>query len=126
MAKATNSLPLNPELTFKHISVDCIHVLARLIAKKEVQAQLRAQGVRVQYVRPAEINERATAYLSQHPEVWKEALARAHQIDDAEGQRKARQRLRRQELRQRRSVYESDHAKTPIEKTQEKLQPAGD
>jgi protein involved in temperature-dependent protein secretion len=94
---ATN-IPLNPTLTFKHISVHMVHILARMAAKKAVQAQLRDQGVRVSLVPPREINERATTYLAQHPEVWREALARAHLIDDAEGQRKDRQKLRRAEL----------------------------
>ena len=57
---ATNSLPLNPTLTFKHISVHIIHVLARIVAKEAVKAQLKADGVRFQYVPPSEINERAT------------------------------------------------------------------
>ena len=92
---ATNRLPLNPELTFKHIGVHAIRVLARIAAKKAVQEQLRADGVMVQYVKPSEINERVTTYLSQHPEVWKEALAMAHRIDDAEGQRKEKRKLRR-------------------------------
>jgi hypothetical protein len=33
--------PLNPELTFQHISVHMIHILARLQAKRLVQEQLR-------------------------------------------------------------------------------------
>jgi hypothetical protein len=39
---ATNSLPLNPEHTFTHISVHMIYILARLQAKRLVQEQLRA------------------------------------------------------------------------------------
>jgi hypothetical protein len=66
------------------------------------------------------------AYLNDHPEVWREALAKAHLIDEQEGQRKERQRLRRAQLAARRSVYPSDNAKTPIEKTQENPQPKGD
>jgi len=52
-------------------------VLARLAAKKAVQEQLRAQGVRVTLVRPAEITERAKAYLEQHPELYQQSLERA-------------------------------------------------
>jgi hypothetical protein len=44
------------------------------------------------------VQERATAYLAQHPEVWKEAIARAHQLDEMEGKKKDRQKLRRAEL----------------------------
>jgi hypothetical protein len=90
--------------TFKHISTHMVHVLARLQAKRLVQEQLRAEGVRVTLVKPREINEKATAYLAQHPEVWRLAIQRAHKLDYEEGQRKERQRLRREELRQRRSV----------------------
>ena len=87
---AENSLPL-PD-TFTHISVHMVHVLARLRAKRLVQEQLRNEGVRLSLVPPREINERATAYLRDHVEVWKEAIARAHKLDEMEGQRKDRQR----------------------------------
>jgi hypothetical protein len=90
--------PLHPELTCKHISVHMVHILARLQAKRLVQDQLRAQGRRISLVPPREVQERATAYLAQHPEVWRVALERAHRIDDAEGQKKARQKLRREQL----------------------------
>jgi protein involved in temperature-dependent protein secretion len=96
--------PLHPDYEFKHISVHVIHILARMMAKKLVQEQLRDQGLRVTLVPPRVINERATTYLAQHPEVWREAITMAHRIDEKEGQRKARQKLRREELRQRRSV----------------------
>jgi hypothetical protein len=90
--------PLDPSLTFQHISVHVIHILARMMAREAVTAKLRDEGVRVSLVPPREINERATAYLHDHPQVWKEALARAHRLDDAEGQRKERQKLRREQL----------------------------
>ena len=57
-----------------------------------MQDQLRSEGVRLK------VQERATAYLHDHPEVWREALERAHRLDDVEGQRKARQKLRREQL----------------------------
>jgi hypothetical protein len=93
---AESNLPL--PTTFKHISVHLIHILARLQAKRLVQDQLRAEGVRVSLVPPREINERATAYLRDHVEVWKEAIARAHLIDEMEGRTKDRQKLRREQL----------------------------
>jgi protein involved in temperature-dependent protein secretion len=92
--------PLPPP-TFKHISVHMVHILARLQAKRLVQQQLRDQGVRVSLVKPSEVQERATAYLAQHPEVWRLALDRAHQLDEIEGQRKDRQKLRREQLARR-------------------------
>ena len=84
--------------SFEHISICAIKVLARLAAKKAVEAELRAKGVRVTLVKPAEISAQAQVYLQSHPELYREALARAHLIDDAEGQRKARQKLRREQL----------------------------
>jgi hypothetical protein len=74
-----------------------IHVLARLQARRLVQDQLRAEGVRVSLVPPREINERATTLL-RDPAIWKEAIARAHKLDEMEGQRKARRKLRREQL----------------------------
>jgi hypothetical protein len=52
-------------------------VLARLAAKKAVQEQLRADGVRVTLVPPREIAERATAYLEANPHLYEEAIQRA-------------------------------------------------
>ena len=53
--------------SFEHISIGAVKVLARLAAKKAVQAELKAQGVRVTLVRPAEINAQATIYLANQP-----------------------------------------------------------
>jgi hypothetical protein len=75
-----------------------IHILARLQAKRLVQEQLRAEGIRLCLVPSREINERATALLAQHPEVWKEAIVRAHKLDELEGQRKEKRKLRREQL----------------------------
>jgi hypothetical protein len=44
------------------------------------------------------VQERATAYLRDHPEIWKEAIARAHRLDEMEGQRKEKRKLRREQL----------------------------
>ena len=44
---------------FQHISIMAVKVLARLAAKKAVQAELKDAGVRVSLVRPVEISERA-------------------------------------------------------------------
>jgi hypothetical protein len=95
--------PLNPDYEFQHISVHVIHILARLMAKDKVRAQLRNEGIDARFALPRVINERATSYLAQHPEVWKEAITIAHRIDYKEGKRKERQRLRRKELAQLRA-----------------------
>jgi hypothetical protein len=63
--------------SFSHIGNHAINVLARLATKKAVQEQLRADGVRVTLVRPAEISAKAQVYLADHPELHQEALERA-------------------------------------------------
>jgi hypothetical protein len=55
--------------SFEHISIGAVKVLARLAAKKAVQAELKDAGVRVTLVKPVEISERAAAYLLNHPEL---------------------------------------------------------
>jgi hypothetical protein len=52
-----------------------VKLRARFFAKKAVVAELRSKGFRVTLVRPAEINERAKAYLDAHPELYQEAFA---------------------------------------------------
>jgi hypothetical protein len=50
---------------------------ARLAAKRAVQDNLRAQGVRVSLVPYAEIMRQAREYLDNHPELYQQALERA-------------------------------------------------
>jgi hypothetical protein len=64
--------PLNPDYVFKNYSVHIIHHIARYLAREEVKAQLRRDGVR--NVLPRQINELATQYLHDHPECWREAI----------------------------------------------------
>jgi hypothetical protein len=86
---ATNSLP---QSTFQPISASAVHVLARLAAKKAVQEQLRADGVRVSLLKPADISVRAADYLANHPELYRAALYRAQQMAQDDELRKARRR----------------------------------
>ena len=60
-----------------HSRNHCINVLARIAAKNAVKEQLRDQGVRLTLVPIREINEKAIAYLADHPELYQEALERA-------------------------------------------------
>ena len=78
-------------------------VLARLQARKAVQEELRSQGKKAYLVKPAEISARAQSYLSQHPELYREALERAERLE--------------RKSRLRRSVSVSDNAKSPAENT---------
>jgi hypothetical protein len=57
-----------------------VMVLARLAAKRAVQDQLRAQGVRVSLFPHAELMRRAAEYLDTHPELYQLALERAHKL----------------------------------------------
>jgi hypothetical protein len=52
----------------------------------------------VRLVKPAEINQRATAYIAQHPEIWTLALERARQIEEAEEAHKAARRKKRKPI----------------------------
>ena len=59
-------------------------VLARLAAKRAVQDELRAQGVRVSLFPIAEVMRLAAEYLDKHPELYQQALERAKRMT-AEG-----------------------------------------
>jgi hypothetical protein len=63
-----------------------------MAARRAVQEQLRAEGVRVSLVKPAEISARAQVYLEQHPELYREALERAQPMAEEDELRKARRR----------------------------------
>jgi hypothetical protein len=67
-------------MAIKPIGTHAIHVLARLAARNEVKQQLRDQAIRPSTVKPAEISEKARAYLEQHPELYEEAMARAWRL----------------------------------------------
>ena len=66
------------------IGITAVKVLARLAAKRAVQAQLRDQGVRVSLFPHAELMRQAGEYLANHPELYQQALERAKRMT-AEG-----------------------------------------
>ena len=66
------------------IGISAVKVLARLAAKKAVQAKLRDQGVRVSVFPYAELMRQAREYLEAHPELYQQALERAQRMT-AEG-----------------------------------------
>jgi hypothetical protein len=53
---------------FQHISIHAVRVLARVAAKRAIEAELKAKGVRTSLVRPAELKALADIYFSQHQE----------------------------------------------------------
>jgi len=77
---ANSSLPQSTNDTFQPISASAVHVLARMAARRAITEQLRADGVRVSLVKPAEVSARAQVYLADHPELYREALERAQRL----------------------------------------------
>jgi hypothetical protein len=75
MAKANSLSP---------IGISAVKILARLAAKRVVQDNLRAQGVRVTLFPHAELMRQAGEYLASHPELYQLALERAKRMT-AEG-----------------------------------------
>jgi hypothetical protein len=62
------------------IGISAVKVLARLAAKKAVQAELKEQGVRVTVFPYAELMRLAAEYLDKHPELYQVALERAKRM----------------------------------------------
>ena len=54
-----------------------INILARSAARNAVKEQMCDQGVRVTLVPTREIDEKATIYLEEHPELFDQARERA-------------------------------------------------
>jgi hypothetical protein len=77
---ATPSLSLNRVVQRIREHRQAVMVLARLAAKKAVQGELRAQGVRVSLVPHAEVMRRAREYLDTHPGLYQQALERANRL----------------------------------------------
>jgi hypothetical protein len=76
--------------SFEHVSISAVKVLARLAAKRAVETELRAKGVRVTLVRPAEISAQANAYLAANPQLYDEARERAARLGMYEKPRRRR------------------------------------
>lgn len=80
MAKAVRSLSPKQILKRAQQHRQAVMVFARLAAKRAVQDEMRAQGVRVTLVFPAIIAEKAREYLDTHPELYQQALERANKL----------------------------------------------
>jgi hypothetical protein len=66
--------------SFQHIQISAVKVLARLAAKRAVQAKLKDQGVRVTTFPYAELMRQAAEYLANHPELYVAAHERAKRM----------------------------------------------
>jgi hypothetical protein len=62
------------------IGISAVKTLARLAAKRAVQANLRDQGIRVTTYPYADLMRQAHEYLDAHPELYVAALERAKRM----------------------------------------------
>ncbi len=80
MAQAVRSLSPKQILERTQQHRQAVMLFARLAAKRAVQDEMRAQGVRASLVPHAEIMRQAREYLDTHPELYQLALERAKRI----------------------------------------------
>ena len=80
MAKAVRTLSPKRIAERTQLHRQAVMLFARLAAKRAVQDQLRAQGVRVTLFPHAEVMRQAGEYLASHPEFYQQALERANKL----------------------------------------------
>ena len=80
MAQAVRSLSPKQIAKRTQLHRQAVAIFARLAAKRVVQDNLRAQGVRVSLYPLAEIMRQAREYLDNHPELYQHALERARRL----------------------------------------------
>src|SRR6516164_4623302 len=80
LTHAKEAIPMARAKSLFPSGTPVVKILARSAARRAVQQELRGQGVRVSHVKYAEIVSRANAYLSDHPELYAEALERAQHL----------------------------------------------
>jgi hypothetical protein len=80
MAQAVRSLSPKQILERTQRHRQAVSLFARLAAKRAVQDNLRAQGVRVSLFPIAELMRQAREYLDTHPELYQQALERARRM----------------------------------------------
>jgi deoxyribodipyrimidine photolyase-like uncharacterized protein len=80
MAKAVRSLSPKQIAERTQLHRQAVAIFARLAAKRAIQDQLRAQGVKVTTFPLAEIMRQAREYLDTHPELYQQALERAKRL----------------------------------------------
>ena len=80
MAQAVRSLSPKQILERTQQHRQAVMLFARLAAKRAVQDEMRAQGVRVTLVSHAEVMRQAREYLDTHPELYQQALERAKRM----------------------------------------------
>jgi hypothetical protein len=80
MAQAVRSLSPKRIAERTQLHRQAVMLFARLAAKRAVQDQLRAQGVRVSLFPHAELMRQAREYLDAHPELYQLALERAQRL----------------------------------------------
>lgn len=80
MAQAIRSLTPKQIAEITQLQRHAVAQLARLAAKRVVQAQLRDQGVRVTTYPYADLMRQAAEYLANHPELYVAAHERAKRM----------------------------------------------
>jgi hypothetical protein len=80
MAQAVRSLSPKQILERTQLHRQAVIQFARLAAKRAVKEEMRAQGIRLTLVFPAEIMRQAREYLDTHPELYQQALERAKRM----------------------------------------------
>jgi hypothetical protein len=73
-------IPMVQANSLSPIGISAVKVLARLAAKRAVQAKPRDQGVRISLFPHAELMRLAGEYLAAHPELYQLALERAKRM----------------------------------------------
>jgi hypothetical protein len=80
MAEAIRTLSSKRLAERARLHRQAVLIFARLAAKRAVQDNLRAQGVRVSLFPIAELMRQAGEYLAAHPELYQLALERARRL----------------------------------------------
>jgi hypothetical protein len=80
MAQAVRSLSPKQIAERARLHRQAVMLFARLAAKRAVQDNLHAQGVRVSLFPHAELMRQAGEYLASHPELYQLALERAYKL----------------------------------------------
>ena len=80
MAQAIRSLSPKRIAERTQLHRQAVIQFARMAAKRAVQDKMRAQGIRLTLVFPAEIMRQAREYLDTHPELYQLALERANKL----------------------------------------------
>ena len=137
---ANSSLPPNlnaPTLPPRYPRIAT--AVANHLARKEIERQLQAQGIRLTTYRYAKVVALARVYLVEHEEElfalamerirkspWHSMVAEREERERQREERKREREWRKLVVRDDLPVYGTDQRKSPTENTSELVQPKGD